>query len=254
MKHTMIYALDFDGVICDSAVETGMTGWKAAAQLWGDMDEAWPPQALIDRFRQVRPIIETGYEAILAIRMLHQGESVEAILSGFSDNKQALIDQAGTSIAALKKLFADIRDAWIHDALAEWITMNPLFPGIADKLRALSEQALWYIVTTKQERFVAHILKANEIDRPPDMIFGLDRNMSKEEVLSELQRKHPGQVLYFVEDRLPTLLHVMNSARLKRVKLAFASWGYNTIQDKREVQRHPIEFLGLENFLKPLPC
>ena len=32
-----LYALDFDGVICDSAVETAVTGWRVAQTLWDDM-------------------------------------------------------------------------------------------------------------------------------------------------------------------------------------------------------------------------
>ncbi|WP_411727104.1 hypothetical protein [Methyloglobulus sp.] len=74
----MIYALDFDGVICDSAVETAITGWKAASGILGDIPKA-VPQEMIGRFRLVRPIIETGYEAILAMRLLQLEEAVEAI-------------------------------------------------------------------------------------------------------------------------------------------------------------------------------
>ena len=42
MNNSIIYALDFDGVICDSAVETAITGWKAASSIWKDMPEAAP--------------------------------------------------------------------------------------------------------------------------------------------------------------------------------------------------------------------
>lgn len=249
MEQSVIYALDFDGVICDSAVETGMTGWKAATRLWNDMGEPSPPWALIDKFRLIRPLIETGYESILAIRLLHEGRAVESILSGFSEQKQALIDEIGISVPSLKKLFGDIRDVWIHDSLAEWVEMNPLFPGVADKLRVLTTRELWYIVTTKQERFVEQILSANGIDIPAERIFGLDRNMSKEVVLIDLLDAHPRQTIHFVEDRLPTLLNVLNNNRLQNVKLLFASWGYNTSQDKREAQSHPIETIDLVSFL-----
>ncbi len=78
MSHAILYALDFDGVICDSAVETAITGWKAAGQIWNDMPRTVPP-AMIERFREVRPIIETGYESILAMRLIHLGETTEAI-------------------------------------------------------------------------------------------------------------------------------------------------------------------------------
>jgi len=42
MPTHLFYALDFDGVICDSAVETGITGWKSACTLWQGMPETIP--------------------------------------------------------------------------------------------------------------------------------------------------------------------------------------------------------------------
>ena len=94
MHTNVITALDFDGVLCDSAVETSITGWKAACHLWDDMPAA-PNQSMIDRFRQVRPIIETGYESILAMRLLHEGDGVESILQRWSLLRRAMLERPG---------------------------------------------------------------------------------------------------------------------------------------------------------------
>jgi len=246
---TIIHALDFDGVLCDSAVETGITGWKAATGIWNDMSSPLPPQNLVDRFRLVRPIIETGYESILTMRLLFHGESAEAILVGFADQKEALLQESKQSIDDLKQLFGETRDQWIQDAPDDWIRMNPLFPGIAQKLRMLASEENWYIVTTKQERFVAKILAANDIQLPNRRIFGLDRNMSKQEVLLDLLHRHPDAPIYFVEDRLPTLLNILNNDALQDIRLFFADWGYNTEQDRREAARHSIEIIDIDHFL-----
>ena len=249
MNNSIIHALDFDGVICDSAVETALTGWKAACHIWPDMPKT-VPQAMIDRFRQVRPIIETGYEAILAMRLLYLGETTEAIYSSYADKIQALLDQAQVSTDELKKLFGETRDVWIENDLADWVNMNPLFPGIAAKLRQLGQEHTWYIITTKQERFVKQILKANAIELADERIFGLDRNMSKPEVLKDLLLAHPNQTVYFAEDRLPTLLNVMKHEALADVKLIFALWGYNTAEDKaRAAQQQTFSLQQLEDFL-----
>ena len=87
MKQSIIYALDFDGVICDSAIETGVSGWKAGAQLWSDYTTPLPTSELIEQFRQVRPIMGTGYEAIVIVRMLHDGETVESIVEHYAEKK-----------------------------------------------------------------------------------------------------------------------------------------------------------------------
>ena len=249
MKQTIIYALDFDGVLCDSAVETGITGWKAAAGIWNDMLSPLPPQELVDRFRLVRPIIETGYESILAMRLLFKGESVGAIVAGFANKKEELLKESKQRIDDLKKRFGATRDIWIQHSLDEWIRMNPLFPSIAHKLRTLANEENWYIVTTKQERFVEKILDANRIHLPSQRIFGLDQNMSKQEVLLDLLGRHPDAPIYFVEDRLPTLLNVLNNDLLQEIRLFLAEWGYNTEQDRRDAARHSIEIIDIDHFL-----
>jgi phosphoglycolate phosphatase-like HAD superfamily hydrolase len=248
MNNSIIYALDFDGVICDSAVETAITGWKAACSIWDDMPNAIP-QDMIDRFRLIRPNIETGYEAILAMRLLFLGETIESLNSGYGDKIQALLKEAQVSVDDLKKLFGETRDVWIANDLAGWVRMNPLFAGIAAKLRMLEQQCSWYVVTTKQERFVKQILKGNAIKLADERIFGLDRNMSKVEVLKVLLKTHPDKTIYFVEDRLPTLLNVLKNDELASIKLIFALWGYNTAEDKTLAAEQAFTLQQLENFL-----
>lgn len=253
MSNTTIHALDFDGVICDSAVETAITGWKAASQIWQDMPHSDAPQSLIDQFRLVRPIIETGYEAILAMRLLFLGESCAAIYSDYQAKTQQLLEQAQVSSDDLKKLFGTTRDHWIANDLPDWIAMNPLFAGVKEKLQAIGQTHTWYVITTKQERFVKQILTANDIELAEQRIFGLDRNMSKPEVLKDLLIAHPDQPIEFVEDRLPTLLNVQKHPELSKVELLFATWGYNTQEDKAIASQQGFRMLSLEDFLLSSP-
>ena len=243
-----VIALDFDGVICDSTLETGITGWKAATALWQDMP-AEVSSAMIDGFRLVRPIIETGYEAILAMRLLHLSESVEAIHQSFGNKAATLLAETNISSDDLKQRFGETRDIWIANDLPSWIAMNPLFPGVAEKLQQLGQLYQWYVVTTKQERFVKQILHANGIGLADNAIYGLDRNMSKVEVLAQLIAAHPGEDLHFVEDRLQTLFNVMNVNDLADVKLSFALWGYNTDDEKALAKSQPFASITLDEFL-----
>lgn len=248
INNSIVYALDFDGVICDSAVETAITGWKAANRIWNDMPEE-VPQEKIDRFREVRPIIETGYEAILAMRLLFLGETVESMYSEFAGKSQVLRQQAKVTTDDLKKLFGETRDQWIDSDLSGWIDMNPLFEGVAVRLQSLG-QTPWYVVTTKQERFVKQILKAHAIELADGRIFGLDRNLSKPEVLKRLLKTHLGHTIYFVEDRLPTLMNVLKDDELAGIKLVFALWGYNTDEDKTLAVQQPLCRQRLSEFLE----
>ncbi|HEC74913.1 MAG TPA: HAD family hydrolase [Methylophaga aminisulfidivorans] len=238
-----LYALDFDGVICDSAVETGMAGWKVALKVWADMPEHMP-EALLSKFRQVRPVMETGYEAALIMRLLYEGKTPENLLTDFQHSIQALMIRDDMFVDELKALFGETRDEWIKHDFEQWIAMNPLFDGIAEKLTSITDQLV--IITTKQERFVDHILKAQNIELPMERIYGLDRNMSKPQILNDIVAEKIAESIIFVEDRLPTLINVITDDRLDDIKLYLADWGYNTAADKSntdDIER--ITLLGL---------
>lgn len=248
MKNSIIYALDFDGVICDSAIETAISGWKAACRIWPEMAEPAPAE-LVESFRRVRPIIETGFEAILTMRQLFLGSSVESIYADHKQQFAALKQQANVNDDQLKTLFGDTRDLWIAADRRDWAIMNPLYSGVAEKLQRLGKHGDWYVITTKQERFVKEIFAANAIELADERLFGLDRKLSKVEVLKRLRQNHPDQTLHFVEDRLPTLVNVANEPGLVGVELLFALWGYNTENDKASAQAQGFRLQQLDDFL-----
>ncbi len=250
MDNKTVFALDFDGVICDSAIETGISAWKAATFLWDDMNSPYPPQLFVDQFKTARALIETGYESIFVMRMFFQGHSLEFVLQHFHTRKSSLLLETEKSAGHIKQLFGEVRDHWIQTSLTEWIDNNPLFPGVADKLIHLAKHHEWYIVTTKQERFVSQIFEANNIDLAPEKIYGMDRKKDKQDILLQLINKHPDRLIYFVEDRLKTLLDVKANQQLEKVALAFAKWGYNTKADISTAQSNGITLLELEEFLR----
>jgi phosphoglycolate phosphatase-like HAD superfamily hydrolase len=231
MMNTTLYALDFDGVLCDSAVETGLTGWKAALKIWPDMPPEMP-ENILDGFREVRPIMETGYEATVIVRLLFEGRTSDTLLHDFSDSISQLLRRDELDTDELKEIFGQTRDEWVESNIDEWISMNPLFQGIADKINAIPPEQC-YIITTKQERFVHKIFSQNGISVPAEQVYGLDRKQSKQAILNSLIARHKPERIIFVEDRLPTLINVINDTGLSSVQLYLALWGYNTKEDKQ---------------------
>jgi hypothetical protein len=55
--------------------------------------------------------------------------------------------------------------------------------------------------------------------------------------LADLLAEYPDDPVFFVEDRLPTLLDVIGTPSLKTLQLGFAAWGYNTDADKHTAQQ-----------------
>ncbi len=242
-----VLALDFDGVLCDSARETGITGWKAAAILWENTAEAVSPQSLLERYCRARPVIETGYQAILMMHLLKDGEDPEALLETFPHLIHAVVERSGTDTAGLKRLYGAVRDRWLQADPQGWLALSPLYPGTRRALNALPPGTDCYIVTTKQERFVVQLLEYNGVRFDAGHIFGLDRGMSKEAVIRHLMAHHPGRQIHLVEDRLATLKRFLARPDLAVVRLHMACWGYNTQAERREVKGLNIHLLTALN-------
>ncbi len=250
-SNKIIYAFDFDGVICDSAIETSITGWKVAQQFWPEMLKTSINDQFISSFRQVRPYLETGYEAILIMRLLYLGVSVNDLCANYEQQMDALITSDGLDTDRLKKAFGKMRDEWIEQDEQQWLDKNPLFAGIVEKLQVLSSKgnSPWYIITTKQQRFVERILSGCQIELSAERIYGMDRGLSKQQALEILCETHPTEKLVFVEDRLPTLQSILNNSTLNRVHLQLVDWGYNTQQDREAIADKRIKLINLDAFL-----
>ena len=238
-----VLALDFDGVLCDSARETGITGWKAAGILWEDMLEDLPPERLLDAYCRARPVIETGYEAILMMRLLKDGEDPNELLESFQKQLPGTLARSGGDTEKLKGLYGAIRDRWIQEDPEGWLSLSPLYPGTAETLNTLPSSIDCYVITTKEERFVEHLLAYHGVQFDVGRIYGLDRRMKKEAVLRELMARHQGSPIDLVEDRLGTLKRLTTQPDLASVRLHIACWGYNTEAECREAEHMNIHLL-----------
>jgi hypothetical protein len=160
-----------------------------------------------------------------------------------------VVEADGLDFEALQIIFGNTRDSQIQQDEAAWIRNNPLFEGIAEKLNAL-DQNDWFIITTKQERFVKRILQSNDIVLDEARIFGLERKLNKQMVLQQFCADFPERFITFIEDRLPTLLGVLENPSLKSIKLQLVDWGYNTQHERETARQKGIGVIGLNDFLR----
>ncbi|MEY6432847.1 hypothetical protein ABC977_10550 [Thioalkalicoccus limnaeus] len=247
-----ILALDFDGVICDSVEETAITGWRAAGAIWRDIRGTMPPADLLAGFRRARPIVEVGYEAILMMRLLRDGEDPRHLLATFSERIPEVVARAGMDAAGLTELFGATRDRWLAAAPDRWVAANPFYPGLAGRLVARLSRAsgpTCYIVTTKQRRFVEVLLSARAVPFHAECIHGLEAGRPKEAVLAELVERHPGRRVCFIEDRFATLERCLNARLPSAVEYRLAGWGYNTIAERQRARSLSLPIWALADLL-----
>eukprot|EP00904_Undaria_pinnatifida_P012979 jgi/Undpi1/8811/HiC_scaffold_25.g11273.m1 len=258
---SQIYALDFDGVICNSQGESSRSGFKALQCVWpelgarlkaergGEAGDDDAPAWMLDKMRELRPIIETGYENILLARLLveegrrgergrqrmREGEGERSIPSG-PEAREELTVRYGLSRDELINAFGQARDEWIETDFEGWLGANSFYEGVREAIAACKGEV--YVVTTKQQRFASALLEYAGVKVPLERIFGLGTG-PKADVLAELAAKHSGSTLHFFEDRVETLEVVCKDSRLEDAELYLCDWGFNTAAQRGRGEANP---------------
>jgi phosphoglycolate phosphatase-like HAD superfamily hydrolase len=247
-----ILALDFDGVLCNSVYEGLLSAWRVYRDLWGGTGDGPPPEVAATYVR-LRPALEIGWEFPIVLRAILEGIPEETLLREFQTTwRSRMLEEHHLSQAELAARFDAARDAWIQKDLASWLACQHLYPGIADRLKALLQSDVQvFVLTTKEGRYAHLIMGRSGVTFPAERIWGKERDRPKADLLRVLRQERGVNYgdIWFVEDRLQTLRSVQNQADLGAVGLFLATWGYTTPAEQAEVATDPrIRPLSLVQF------
>lgn len=269
-----LLALDFDGVVCASALESSSTAVFASEKFWANIptvsNNVEKFNCIVEGAMKLRPVIETGYEIMLLIRLLI--EQVESngkinhndIFSTWSPTfRDKLLTNYNCNKVDLIRAFSDERDEMIRRDLSSWVSLNEIYSHVSEVFSSkLPSDSPFIIITTKQERYVRAILESKSLCCPKkEDIYDLENPYgSKAKVLEALISKSllPSSscsplCIHFVEDRYETLLTIQHTPSLlpENVKLYLADWGYNTKEQIAEARSNPrITVIDGEDFKK----
>ncbi len=244
-----ILALDFDGVICDGRQEYVQSGWRTYRQIW-DAPSPTPPDGLAERYVALAAVIETDLDVPLLVRALMLNLPAEQILQEWTHLTPQLL--AGVAREKIQTEFVHQRDRWITEDFNQWLSYQPLYPGVADRLQQiLASPIKLVIVTNRGQRFALELLQAAGVMIPESQVFGKQGDRPKYQVLRQLLTSESSR-LWFVEDHLKALRLVQQQPDLANVRLFLADWGFNTPAIRTEVQSDPqIQLLSLAQFTQP---
>ncbi len=246
-----ILALDFDGVICDGLLEYFQTTKRTYEQIWS-VDSPSSLDRFAERFYRLRPVVETGWEMPILLKALALEIPTEDIENHWTSISYQLIESENLNKTELMAALDGIRDRWIEEDLAEWLSLHRFYPGVIEKLRnVLNSPSQLFIITTKESRFVKQLLRQQGLEVPESSIIGKEVKKPKFETLRFLLKQvtdNPAE-LWFVEDLLKTLQAVQQQPDLQAIKLFLADWGYNTEKTRQSIQNDScLQLLSLKQF------
>ena len=253
-----ILALDFDGVICDSVYEGLQSAWRVYRDILGGMGEGPNPEVAAAYVR-LRPALEIGWEFPVMLRALVEGVPEADLLREFQTRwRSRIIETHHLDQAELSARFDAARDDWIRTDLPGWLASQHFYPGVADRLRTILQDATrLFVLTTKEWRYAHLLLQRNGVPLPAGHVWGKERARPKTDLLRILGQGNGGESgeIWFVEDRLKTLRAVQQRGDLDAVGLFLATWGYNTPAERDAVRAdRRIAPLTLEQFCEDFPA
>jgi len=237
-----LLALDFDGVLWDSAGECFLT----ARQAWEAVEAPLPPISEA-AFRKGRWLVRTGGEFGLVLWLLR--EDPERDLEAFDNARfEALAHEQGTFLRRFEVEFYARRERFRHEDPQAWLSLQSACPAMLAEWPELSGAFREVVVcTTKNEAAIRALLEEAGLQLP---VLAKEFSTDKRDQMAFLaatRNVEPGQIL-FVDDLLRNLEPVGEMG----VRVALAGWGYNTAAEQRRALELGIQVLQPGRILEGL--
>jgi len=242
-----LLALDFDGVICDSASEA----FRVTAQTFAVVFPEYPlpPSAgddasLYARFLEAMPLGNRAedYAVILAAVVTQRPLPDQAAYDAFHASLSR------ERLRAFHKQFYRVRADWAERDPAGWLAQLQPYPGFCALLRRHAGEVRLGIATAKDRASVRRLLTAYGVaDLFPDGCV-LDKEAGEKkrahvEQLAAQAGVAPAEVT-FVDDKVNHLEDVAGMG----ARCVLATWGYNGPRERRIAEARGFLVCGLDDF------
>jgi phosphoglycolate phosphatase-like HAD superfamily hydrolase len=224
--------LDFDGVICDSLLETLVSSWRGYYLLRGEKEPPLMPVSLRQDFAMLRPYVRAGEDFIL----IHELISANFPIRSQQDFDDQLAERGQRRIALFRESFYTARQELLMHEREYWLSLNRLYPHVVPCLSSWGSSSSFYILSTKRAEFIVEILTSKGIHMDPERVLSCAAREKKTTILRTLADRRFKKAL-FIDDQIDHL--APDSVRDPRIVGFLASWGYvqkQWLEDPRGVE------------------
>jgi phosphoglycolate phosphatase-like HAD superfamily hydrolase len=242
-----VLALDFDGVLCDSAREAYRVALETFAGEWPELPlpaDAAGDGALYARFLEAMPLGNRAEDYAVVLAALARAVPLP---------DQAAYDAFRATLAegrlhAFHHAFYRVRADWAARDPAGWLAEMRPYPGLAALLRRRAGETRLAIATAKDRASVRRLLASHGLSDLFADGFVLDKEAGekKRAHVTELAARAgcPPAEVTFVDDKVN---HLEDVAPLG-ARCVLATWGYNGSRERRIAAARGFLVCGLDDF------
>lgn len=215
-----VYALDFDGVICDSIHECYENSYLAFRLTNPELNiPEQPMNSWKITFYSFRGLVRPSKNFYFLWKLITDGEEIPSDTVQFESQAIAFSD----SSERFEGIFTEVRARILMFNQERFITQNPLFQDVREHWSRLKNPL--YIVTAKDPALARLILQANSLE--VDGIFGKGSG-PKSSTLLKLSAMHHLDIsqVCFVDDN-PEFVRETSKVG---ARVGLAKWGYGPYQ------------------------
>lgn len=247
-------ALDFDGVLSDSAPEAFVVALRTWAALRPGsrlaehrLGLSRPTRAgiqahpLYPRFVELMPLGNRAEDYAVILAILERGAAVQ----GQADYDREHAAQGEVFLTAFHRSFYEQRALFSRDDADTWLSLSAAYPAFVEILRRRAADAVLALATAKDRASVQRLLRAYGIAD----LFAAERILDKETGVSK--RAHLAALrervavdwceITFVDDKLNHLESVADLG----VRCVLAAWGYNGVREQQGARARGFEVCDL---------
>lgn len=223
-----VLALDFDGVIWDSAGECFQTGWRAYQELTG--------RILSDRvyergFLRGRPLARTGHDFFILLKLMEddpERDLAQMTLDEFMKERGTHAEQA----AKFDRIFYLLRAHFRDTEQAQWASWQQPYAELVRVLEKWESRFHGAALATTKDTASAENLMASTGRKWP--VFGKEFSEHKADQIHGIAQHFSVETkdILFIDDLLENLEQVAPTG----AQTALAEWGYNLIESREEAK------------------
>lgn len=221
-----VLALDFDGVIWDSAGECFQTGWRAYKELTG--------RELSDRvyergFLRGRPLARTGHDFYLLLALMEEApdrDLAQMPLAEFVKERSRRAEEA----SKFDRVFYLLRSHYRDHEPALWASWQRPYPEVMKTLDEWEERFSGLALATTKDTASAQALLNSTGRYWP--VFGKEFSEHKADQIYGVAQHFQveAEQVLFLDDLLENLEQVSPT----KAQTALADWGYNLLDSRAE--------------------